>query len=223
MACHYLYFDFGGCLDSPGIHTRTLFLREFLAHGLITLDERAKFQEAYSSADKKFMADGSVKTLGLTEFNRANAQFIADFLSKSGDVTLAADAVTEFQAVNLKHSHQVLMDLSEKVPLGVISNFTGNLEMILKEFDLHGFFHSITESFYVGASKPSEKIFLEALRKQQSAPGDCLFVGDNPVNDITPAKKLGMKTALIHLPGEKPACEADFYLTDLAQLKNILV
>ncbi len=222
MNCRYIFLDFGGCLDSPGIHTRTLFLREFMAHGLIVPEERAAFQDAYSAADKKFMADGSARELGLADFNRVNATVMADLLKKDGNAIAAADAVTEFQAKCLKHSYRVLAELQELVPLGIISNFTGNLEVILREFELRDFFHSVTESFYVGASKPDEKIFLAALAKQQSAPEDCLYVGDNPVNDIAPAKKLGMKTVLVHLPGEKRECGADYYVTDLSTLAKLI-
>lgn len=224
MNLHHLYFDFGGCIDSPGIHTRTLFFREFVGQGILPPEQREAFQEAYTLADRKLMQEGLAKDLGLGDFNRLNARLIEEFLKTGAHerVIEAADEVTALQANCLKHNHGVLQSLAQEYPLGIISNFTGNLEIILRDFDLRGFFQHVTESFYAGASKPEEKIFLQALGKQGSAPEHCLFVGDNPVNDIAPAKRLGMKTALIHVPGEKRECGADFYLTDLSELASLI-
>jgi len=224
MSLHYLFFDFGGCIDSPGIHTRTLFFREFVARGIVRAEERAIFQEAYTTADKKFMKEGSAKDLGLEEFNRLQARIMCEALrgSSGGQDVCAADAVTAFQAECLRHNHGVLQALAQEFPLGIISNFTGNLEVILREFELRDFFQQVTESFYVGAAKPDKKIFLQALGRQGSPPENCLFVGDNPVNDMAPAQSLGMKTALIHAPGERRDCGADYYISDLSELAGVI-
>jgi len=104
--------------------------------------------------------------------------------------------------------------------MGLISNFTGNLEVILAEHDLSFLFDSVTESFYAGASKPELKIFHAALAKQNFPVSECLYVGDNPVNDIAPAKSLGMQAILIHEPGKKHECGADAYISSLWELSD---
>ncbi len=47
----------------------------------------------------------------------------------------------------------------------------------------------------LGIAKPESGIFECALAWSEAAPGECLFVGDDPINDIAPAAALGMATA----------------------------
>jgi len=223
MEIKTLFFDFGGCIDAPGIHTRTLFWSAFERAGLVTTQGRDTFQDSFSQADRRMMASGEAKALGLRAFNRLNGKLIAGGLGINSAAGEAASSwVTEEMEGNLKSAKYLLEELSELVELGIISNFTGNLEVILREFSLRSLFGSVTESFYEGCAKPDSRIFLSALGKQAHSPGNCLFIGDNPVNDIAPAKALGMRTALIHCAGEKKECGADFYLEDLRDLLSII-
>lgn len=213
-----LFFDFGGCIDAPGIHTRTLFWDAFLAEGLQAPHQRFPFQEAYTEADRQMMSTGEARELALEAFNRHNARLIAGPLGLDAHrAELAGDRVTGLMRNYIANSRAPLRALRKQFELGVISNFTGNLEVILREFDLRDLFATVTESFYVGASKPDVKIFHAALAKQRAAPADCVYIGDNPVNDITPAKALGMRAVLIHEPGKRRECGADFYVEDLAE------
>jgi FMN phosphatase YigB (HAD superfamily) len=83
----------------------------------------------------------------------------------------------------------------------------------------------------VGGRKPSERLFkhfLAAAAKQGIEAGSILHLGSRIIEDIAPAKKLGMKTALF--AGDKeslrataeqlkdPALRPDLLLTDLSQL-----
>lgn len=219
----YLFFDFGGCIDAPGVHTRTLFWEAFAQHGILAPEQKGAFQDAYSLADQRMMKTGIARNLGLRDFNRLNGTLIAQSLNARADQTSqACDSITNIMEGHIQNSKIALQDLSLNYPLGLISNFTGNLEVILREYGMHELFHSITESFYVGASKPEEKIFIEALKKQKYLPNECLFVGDNPVNDIAPAKRMGMQTVLIHTEGHKKECGADAYILDLRELPALI-
>lgn len=219
MAVKFVFLDFGGCIDAPGIHTRTLFWSAFQDEGLLPASDRAQFQEAYTEADQWMMATGEAKAMGLAAFNRHNALLIGTSLGLGLERCAAAgDRVTRLMEGYLAESRAVLEPLSREIPLGIISNFTGNLEVILREFGLRELFESVTESFYAGASKPELKIFHRALATQANAPEHCVYVGDNPVNDIAPAKELGMKAVLIHPPGQRRECGADFYLETLREL-----
>jgi HAD superfamily hydrolase (TIGR01549 family) len=214
-----IYFDFGGCLDAPGIHTRTLFWDAFQDEGLVHPDSRAEFQEAYTVADQRMMANGEAASLGLEEFNRHNAKLIAEFGGLDQQkCSKAGDRVTSLMRGYLEQSKAELAPFAENYSLSIISNFTGNLELILKEFGLRNFFSSVTESYYAGASKPDLRIFQTALGKHAERPEECMYVGDNPVNDIAPARQLGMKTALIHPPGKRRDCGASYYVEDLRAL-----
>jgi FMN hydrolase / 5-amino-6-(5-phospho-D-ribitylamino)uracil phosphatase len=219
MTVKFVFLDFGGCIDAPGIHTRTLFWDAFREELGLPAEERARFQEAYTKADQRMMETGEAKSLGLREFNRHNARLLCaenGYPLKGGEA--AGDRVTRLMDGYLAESRDALNALKEQLPLGVISNFTGNLEVIMAEFGLRPLFHSVTESFYAGAAKPDLSIFRQALATQSCAPGECVYVGDNPVNDIAPAKALGMKAVLIHPPGQRRECGADAYVETLREL-----
>lgn len=90
-------------------------------------------------------------------------------------------------------------------------------------------------SYAHGARKPSERLFrgvLGHLGKQGIAPHQVLHVGTRILQDIAPARKLGLRTALF--AGDKESLQAtteqikdvgtrpDILLTDLAQLKDLI-
>ena len=220
---NYLYLDFGGCIDAPGIHTRKLFWNAFLNCEVVHWGDEVAFQEAYSKADKQMMSTGEAIGMKLSVFNCHNAKLIAYSLKlESARHQLAAELVTREMEFHLVRAKEVLRALHEVVKLGVISNFTGNLETILEEHSLREMFDSVTESYYVGSSKPDLRIFESALLRNNGDAETALFVGDNPRNDIHPAKKLGMKTALIYEEGNREECGADYYIRDLRELEKII-
>jgi FMN phosphatase YigB (HAD superfamily) len=90
-------------------------------------------------------------------------------------------------------------------------------------------------SFEQKARKPSERPFrhlLEQLEKEGIAPAQVLHVGSRIPQDIAPARKLGMRTALF--AGDKgslqatpeqlkdPAVRPDAMLTELLQIREII-
>ena len=82
----------------------------------------------------------------------------------------------------------------------------------------------------IGIAKPNPKLYLAALRTHGIAPGRAMYVGDNPVNDIAPPKRLGMRTALARLR-QRPADDVealpeshrpDHVVTSYAELRALL-
>jgi FMN phosphatase YigB (HAD superfamily) len=91
-------------------------------------------------------------------------------------------------------------------------------------------------SHEVGGRKPSERLFrhfVQAAAAQGIAPGQILHVGSRIDQDIAPARKAGMRTALF--AGDKeslqasvdqlkdPAAKPDALLTDLGQVAEMIV
>ena len=81
MAIRSLFFDFGGCIDAPGIHTRTLFWDAFRAAGLMPADQREVFQEAYTAADQRMMETGEAKAMGLVNRIAEGDDFLAEVMA----------------------------------------------------------------------------------------------------------------------------------------------
>lgn len=217
----HLVFDFGGCIDAPGVHTRVLFWDAFEETFQLSPSQKHSFQEAYSLADQRMMKTGEAKNLALLEFNRWNARLIAETMGLEESKSIqSGDLVSDKMVKFLKRSEQALVELEAQFPLSIISNFTGNLNLILKEFGMLELFSTLTESYYEGFSKPDERIFLSAQKKIGLPPSALVYIGDNPKNDILPAKRLGWSAIII---GESETDEADARISDLRELKKFFL
>jgi HAD-hyrolase-like len=90
-------------------------------------------------------------------------------------------------------------------------------------------------SFDVGARKPSDRLFetlVKALHDRGIAAQETLHVGSRIAQDVVPAKKAGMRTALF--AGDKaslcatpeqlkdPKCRPDVLVTELAQILDVV-
>lgn len=195
----WILFDFGGCLDSDGVHSRCLFFNQFKKHGLLNGPEDLyNFQHAYTYSDRKVIDEGLIKKADLCTMNRLMCTLIAGKLkADEKKVDRVAMAITETQAYYLSRNSKILEMLKKNHQLGIISNFSGNLETVLKEFSLNEYFDFVIDSFHVGLEKPNPAIFQLAIERCRERPENICFIGDNPERDIAPARKLGMKTVLI--------------------------
>jgi FMN phosphatase YigB (HAD superfamily) len=80
--------------------------------------------------------------------------------------------------------------------VAVVSNGSGAAQrMKLRRLGLDQLVHAVFISGELGVAKPAPELFQHALRWSGQAAADCLFVGDDPVNDIAPAAALGLVTA----------------------------
>ncbi|MDO4323334.1 MAG: HAD family hydrolase [Lachnospiraceae bacterium] len=76
-----------------------------------------------------------------------------------------------------------------------------------------------------GVSKPNPEIFRYAEKKMKLLPGECIFVGDNYLNDIVGAKRAGWKAIWINKRGQDISGEEyqpDYIVADEAGLKDCI-
>jgi len=141
----------------------------------------------------------------------------------------------------------VLDALREKsLPLGIISNAQFYTPILVNYFysditEPVDFVHGFEEDLQIFSykflhGKPSTLLFQKILttftEKYQILPQEVLFIGNDALKDIYPAKKLGFKTALFagdmrsYRPRENDPrianMQADFLITDLRQILEIL-
>ena len=88
------------------------------------------------------------------------------------------------------HSVTVLRQLVD-VPKVLVSNFYGNLSVVLHEFGFDGCFQQVIESAVVGIRKPDPQIFQLGIEALGMSPEEVTVVGDSLENDILPARQLG--------------------------------
>ena len=81
--------------------------------------------------------------------------------------------------------------------LGVLSNWSEHLSLVLERFDLDRYFSFLVVSAEVGCEKPDEKIFRMAIRAAETPINRILYVGDYPDEDVLPAERIGLDALLI--------------------------
>jgi FMN phosphatase YigB (HAD superfamily) len=116
--------------------------------------------------------------------------------------------------------------------LGIIANQPTWIRASMDAWGLLRYFEaeSIVISDEVAVSKPSPEIFQFALEQAGVEPEDAVMIGNDYLNDIEPAKRLGMRTVWIerddpYAPGAPPIVNPwadDVRITQLAELPAML-
>jgi len=100
----------------------------------------------------------------------------------------------------------LLAYLKPRFRMGIVSNTTVSREMDLIRgltmVGLAGYFDAVVTSVDVGVEKPHPRIFLEATRRLNVKPEECIMVGNRLDSDILGANRLGMKTILFQWAGD---------------------
>jgi putative hydrolase of the HAD superfamily len=81
--------------------------------------------------------------------------------------------------------------------LGVVSNWTGDLDDVLARVGLRDSFDFVLDSARIGFEKPHPDIFRQALQHARCEPGDALHVGDSPEHDVDGALACGLSALLL--------------------------
>lgn len=98
----------------------------------------------------------------------------------------------------LNENKQVLEHLKQKgYPMVLVSNFYGNINQVLKDAGIGGYFEDVIESAVVGVRKPNPAIFALGVCALDLPASQVLVVGDTYGKDIIPAHKLGCHTLWI--------------------------
>jgi putative hydrolase of the HAD superfamily len=190
-----LLFDYGGTLDGEGWHWFDRFVE--LYRRADAEFSREELRRAFSFAEERVAAEAAAAGFSLRHLLERHVQFQAEVLGPRVRA-LAPRLVEGFcrsVAEGWERARAVLERLRPEARLGVVSNFYGNLEVLLEEARLRPLFDVVVESARVGVAKPDRRIFALALERLGLPPGAVTMVGDNFERDLRPAKALGMRTA----------------------------
>src|SRR5262249_19697809 len=91
--------------------------------------------------------------------------------------------------------HDVVARLAETRRVAVVTNGGAAQRDKLARAGLADVVETVFVSGELGVAKPARAIFERALAWSALPAPQCLFVGDDPTNDIAPAAALGMATA----------------------------
>ena len=231
-----LLFDFGGTLDTAGCHWGKFLWYAYKRNEIPVTEEQ--FREAYVHAER---------TLGKLPIIQAHDTFFSmltnklsiefEYLLSCGWLTadkveaermqrILLNDIYEKVKTNISESRRVLSELKKNHRLGLVTNFYGNMSVVLKEFDLSSYFETVTESAVVGVRKPDSQIFNLAVKSLDEEAENVVVVGDSYTKDILPAHEMGCHTIWLKGEGwtseEPTTCVADYVIKNLVELQPIL-
>lgn len=124
----------------------------------------------------------------------------------------------------MEEARPILDRLAGSYPMVLVSNFYGNIESVLSDFNLLGYFRSIIESAVVGVRKPDPRIFSLGVEALGLKPSEVLVVGDSYKKDIVPAESIGCKVAWLKGKGwtaDEDAVMHPAIIKSLAELTEV--
>jgi putative hydrolase of the HAD superfamily len=122
-------------------------------------------------------------------------------------------------------TESVLKELKKKnIKIGVLSNtaYGADKEYLIGSTpQINQYYDVCLASTEVGFRKPHTAGFLQLLQALQVQAGDCLFVGDEPV-DVIGANKAGMISVLINRSGEKRDYGQKYTISSLQDILKLV-
>lgn len=194
-----IIFDYGGTLDSRGDHWSRIILDGWRHAGLnIDIDE---FCRAYIHGERYLAYPGVIDpsdTFFEVMLKKIEAESsVLDPVPDGRTCERVARYCYDTARTCTSESKLTLEALSRRWPLVLVSNFYGNLDAVLEDFGLNGYFKAVIESAKVGLSKPDPEIFRLGVEALGLQPEEVLVIGDSMDKDILPAASIGCPTLLI--------------------------
>lgn len=223
-------FDYGGTIDSRGVHWSEVIWDGYCdAHVAVTKEQ---FRECYVFAERELakvrhilphhnfhdllLIKMRIELGYLTEQGLLNADSIEPLAEKI--------ALYCYRAArsSVEEARPVLEALYARYPMVLVSNFYGNVESVLADFDLRRYFRDIIESAVVGVRKPDPKIFQLGVDALGLKPEEVLVIGDSYKKDIVPAESIGCHVAWIKGKGWTADEDTQMHPNIIKNLREIL-
>lgn len=228
-------FDYGGTLDTAGCHWGQMLWAAY-QRCEVPVSEEA-FRKAYVYGERTLGSEPIIrpdftfyKTLKVKirlemEHLCTSGAWDADERAFNDSHRAVLEDVYAQVKATTAHSGEVLSKLHARYPLVLVSNFYGNINTVLREFELEQYIDDVIESAAVGIRKPDPRIFTLGVESLNLKAEEAIVVGDSFYKDIEPARKAGCQTAWFKGKGwtDKKYDETvpDYIITDLAQLLEI--
>lgn len=191
-------FDYGGTLDTGGQHWGMVLWHAFERHQVPVSE--SQFRDAYVYAERTLGRNKIIQpTDTFLQTLKAKVQLELTYLNNESYTDAIVSDVYERTKSQTALSRRVLMQMKAS-PMVLVSNFYGNISVVLQEFGLDGIFAEVIESAVVGIRKPDPQIFLLGVDALGMKPEEVTVVGDSLEKDIIPAKRAGCHT--VWLKGE---------------------
>ena len=227
-------FDYGGTIDTNGIHWGEVIAEQYRLAGIEL--ERELYRNAYVHGERSLAKAPVIApqdTFHTLLRKKISIQF--EYLkeqTQSGQFTdenaeKIADGCYSRVKETLKTSRGIIASFAQRFPMVLVTNFYGNMPVVLNEFGLDNFFKCIVESSVVGIRKPDPALFAMGVEALHIAAEEIVVIGDSYRKDIYPALTLGCKTVWLKnlCWEEEPIIEGyapTAIINDTAQLPDII-
>ncbi len=216
-----IIFDYGGTIDSRGVHWSEVIWQAYRDAAIDTdfAVSKDEFRQSYVAAERELarvrhiLPGDDFYTLLLKKMRieltdlvqRGIAPTLASGIESYAErlATLCDEAARQCVA----EARPVLEQLSERYPMMLVSNFYGNVDSVLRAYDLRRYFRGVIESAVVGVRKPNPTLFRLGVDALELPAGEVLVVGDSLRKDILPAESIGCRT--LWLKGKGWTAEED--------------
>lgn len=223
-------FDYGGTIDSRGVHWSEVIWDGYRNAGVEV--EKEEFRDSYVYAERELakvrhiLPEHNFYDLLLIKMQIELGNLVEKGLLESGAVSDYAEKIARYCYERAKSSVEearpTLEALYARYPMVLVSNFYGNVESVLKDFDLLKYFRHIVESAVVGVRKPDPKIFQLGVDALGLDASEVLVVGDSYKKDIVPAESLGCKVLWLKGKGWTDAEDAQMHPNIIKNLAKII-
>ena len=189
-----ILIDFGGTIDSDGIHWFDAF-RE--AYALVSDIPQETLREAYVHVERT-LGSNPIITPDFTFRQTLQIKIFmhCEYLQSKGISISDVDQDTILNYCYNKvvhHISAVSKPALEKIqlPMVLVTNFYGNMHTVLSEFGIDHLFKDVIESAVVGVRKPDPEIFRLGVKALGLEPSETIMIGDSLEKDIFPAQSIG--------------------------------
>lgn len=141
----------------------------------------------------EFFGDG-FRRLGVTREMTPAVTEIRERFQRAEYETIFADVLPTLAALTARG-----------VRLGILSNFSPNLENVLRQVGIHQYFTFFVVSAIAGVEKPDPRIFDLTVRAAACAPTAMAYIGDSIFHDIEGAQRAGIAAILVDRQDRYPA------------------
>lgn len=219
-----ILIDFGGTIDSDGIHWFNAFSD---AYAMVADVPKDLLWDAYVNTERTLGRNPIIKSTDtFCKTLQTKIALQTEYLQSKGITITAQDSILDtcYNKV-VKHISTVSKPTLEriKLPKVLVTNFYGNMHTVLEEFGLDHLFKEVVESSVVGVRKPDPEIFRLGVQALGLEPQETVMIGDNYEKDIVPAQSIGCHTIWLSPQSDKgdgSVCHLPEILSYLDSLKR---
>lgn len=222
-------FDYGGTLDSRGVHWSEVIRRGYEFAGVRV--EKGVFRDAYVYAERLLarrpliLPEYTFRDLMMVKIHHELKYLCENDKLPHTDVEILTQKIAGYCYDSarecVEEARPVLEKLKSRFPMVMVSNFYGNLTSVLNDFDLLKYFDAVVESAVVGVRKPDSAIFGMGVEKLGLRPENVVVIGDSYSKDIKPAATIGCKTIWLKGVGWGDEPENEYGALEVSKLAEV--